>query len=512
MTDTLETIASFSNQGIRTDLKISEDQHKAFIYSEHETSSTQTVNVNWEMFITETCNWLESHILLNFIDDRALKDAFTKIKEGVVKVNRKIAQGIKPGEPRDGKLVLLVKPFNNSHKSSYSVKDKFQNNFDNIRKGNFIFRLYQPKEGAPGTTVTGEHIPPLPGQPVEITLGEGVELLSPDGSFSNARATRDGYVQYESGIISIMDTLIIDSDIDHKSGSISFVGSIVVKGSVKKGFSVQAEKELSIEGDCHNSTLISNEKSISLKGKILGEDIIKHFSPETLESDSLIKIQAKENIHAEGIQSQAIFTYGTITINEHASRCLLSSANSVYIGQSLYAARVRTVCGIEVGTLGNQSGASNLIELLSPEEASREYMLLLEKKLMINQQQQLLSVFLGPYLENPASLKRLQAAHREKIELSLKKLLELNKQSEKIDALISSTKEDSSKSLSSRVNIREKAFPGTKITGGDQHYYFSEEAKGPFSILYDFRKNTFTKTDIAPLECIFEETTHDKKA
>ncbi len=505
MSENLNTIATFSSQGIKTDLKISQDQHKAFICSDLEDPNNKEHVINWELFTTEVCNWLESHLVIDFIDDRALKDAFTKLKEGIFKVNRKVAQGIKAGEPRDGKLIFLVKPFTKNFKGEYSVKEKFHNNFDNIRKGNFILRLYEPKEGTPGMTVTGEHLPSLQGKPVEISLGEGVDLLSPDGSFSNAQATKDGYVLYESNTISVVDVLTIESDIDHKTGSISFIGSILVRGSVKKGFSVQAEKELTINGNCYNSHLVSNENNIIINGKVLGEDTIEHFSPETLESNALVKIQAKEDVRAKSIQSQAIFTYGTITIEEHASRCLLSSANSIYIGKSLYAARIRTVCGLDVGILGNQSGASNFIELLSPEEASREYMILLEKRNSIIEQQKLLSIFLGPYLENPASLKKLQAAHKSKIESSLKKLLDLNNQIEKIDTMITKTRNESKQSLAGRVNVKERAFPGTKIVAGDQEYFISEEITAPFSILYDFKNNTFIKTDIAPLECIFEE-------
>jgi uncharacterized protein len=510
MANALTTISSFSNQGIKTDLKVTEDYLKAFINSEPEKSLVkhEQLLINWDLFKTETCNWLESQLDIDLIDSRALTDAFSKLKTETYAIDRKIAQGIKPGTPRDGKILFLVKPFSKSFSGAYSLKDKFQKHFDSVRKGDFILRKYEPKEGSPGRGVTGKVIVSSQGKQVEINIGEGIELLTPENSFTIAQAMKDGYVLKEANTVSVCETLTIDTDVNHKTGSISFVGSISILGSVKKGFSVQAEKELVVEGDCYDARLESLEKSIIIRGKIIGDDTIEHFSPETLESHSLVKIQAKEEVHAHTVQSQAIFSFGSIIIDKDASRCLLSSANSIRIGESLFAARIRTVCGIDVGVLGNKSGASNLIELLNPEQASREYMILIEKKDALLEQQRILSVFLGPYLENPLVLKRLQTTHRGKIESSLRTLIDLNKQIEKIDTLIASSKKHSKKSLYSRVNIHQKIFPGTRIIADDQEFYFSKE-EGPASILYDFTNKAFTRTVIAPLQCTFEEQTNE---
>jgi uncharacterized protein (DUF342 family) len=513
MANELKTISSYTNQGIKTDLKITEDRLKAFINSELENplQSQDQLLIDWELFKTEICNWLEAHLDIDLIDNRALSDTFSRLKAGTYSIDRKIAQGVKPGAPRDGKIIFLVKPFSKSFSGAYSLKEKFQKHFDSVRKGDFIFRKYEPKEGSPGKEVSGKVIVSTQGKQVEIHVGDGIELLTSENSFTIAQAMKDGYILKEANAVSVCETLTIDTDVDHKTGSITFVGSISILGSVKKGFSVHAEKELTVEGDCYDARLESIEKSIIIRGKIIGDDTIEHFSPETLESHALVKIQAKEEVHAHTVQSQAIFSFGSITINQNASRCLLSSANSIRIGDSLFAARVRTVCGIEVGILGNKSGAPNFIELLNPEQASREYMILLEKKDMLLEQQRVLSVFLGPYLENPLALKRLQSNHRNKIESSLKTLIDLNKQIEKIDTLIIRSKQHSKKSLFSRVNIHHKIFPGTRIIADDQEFYFSKEEEGPASILYDFTNKAFTRTVIAPLQCTFEEQSNEKE-
>lgn len=510
MKDDLYIQATFDSQGIKTELKFTPDQLSAFIYSECIENSAEEINIDWVKFRNEFCAWLESEILIDLINDRALKDALIKLEEGVFKVNRKIASGIPASEPRDGKLIHLVKPYNPKINSSYSIREKFSKNFDNIKSGDFVARLYLPKDGSSGLTVKGEKVPALSGKEIEIEIGEGLEIVSPEVTFTNIKANKDGYLLQNSNTLSIIDTLTISSNVDHTSGSIYFISNIHVKGDVKKGFSVIAEKTLNINGDCFSSVLGSNNSSIVIDGKIIGEDSIEHFSPETLESDELIKIYAKEEVKAKSIQSQSIFSFGNIIIQENASRCLLSSGNSIYIGKSLFSARVRTVCGIEVETLGNKSNAPNLIELIHPAEASREYLILVEKRSNLIEQQKILSVFLGPYIENKSSLSRLNSIHKKKIEASLKKLLDINNQLDKVNQMIFELKNSSRLSIYSRVNILRKAFPGTKIIANDKEYFISEEISSPTSITFDFKESVFTKTDISPIECLYEENYNEK--
>jgi len=66
--------------------------------------------------------------------------------------------------------------------------------------------------------------------------GTGIRREAPDKLF----AAVDGYVCYKEGRILVRNPLTVHSDIDYHTGNVNFVGNVVVEGSVRSGFTIEA--------------------------------------------------------------------------------------------------------------------------------------------------------------------------------------------------------------------------------------------------------------------------------
>jgi len=66
--------------------------------------------------------------------------------------------------------------------------------------------------------------------------GTGIKRDFPDKLF----AAVDGYVCYKEGRILVRNPLTVHSDINYHTGNVDFVGNVVIEGSVRSGFTIEA--------------------------------------------------------------------------------------------------------------------------------------------------------------------------------------------------------------------------------------------------------------------------------
>ncbi len=509
-----DVLHSITINEILCSLKISADRLKAFIsFSQLDKLTKENLeSLNWINFDDQLCDWIEQFLDVEMVDDRSLKSAIDSLKQTLIKetkdskiAERKISQGIAPTIPKDGKYILLVKPYTENFSGGYDLSNKFQKRFDSVLTNAPVIRVYPPKKGDPGKDVKGMSIPALEGNPCNLVIGEGlVEKKDSSKAYSELLANKDGYLKIDSSNNAIIsDKIEIKSDIDHHTGSIDFSGSILIKGTVRPGFSVFANKEIEITEDVLDSSIKSIHGDIKIKGKVLGTDMLKDLNPVNFHEDDFRRIEVGNNFNCDELQSYAVFTKGNILVSKNVSRSMLCSAGGVIIEKSLFSSRVRTVCGLQVSTLGNDSEAPNLIEILSINEASREYLLAKEKLEKLIHQEGILNTFLGPYANDMSAIKKLSNIHRSKLEVTLKKLVDIKKLISLAQLELDNFSNDNKSTKSSNVNIIKLAYPGTIIRAENKEYFINELLKGPFTISYNFESKEFLKQDLLPLECIF---------
>jgi len=193
-----------------------------------------------------------------------------------------IAKGKIPVYGQDGQIKFNFKTdFKNPGKINEDGSIDFRERGDipYIKKGTLLAEKIFPKEGKPGISVFGTPIPVDEAVDPVFTAGSGTEL-SEDGRLIHAAV--DGQPHVDAlGSISVNPELVIAGDVDYETGNIDFSGNIIVKGTIKEGFSVKGinltAKEvkgatLDLSGDLDISTGIT-DATISTHGNIYAKFI-----------------------------------------------------------------------------------------------------------------------------------------------------------------------------------------------------------------------------------------------
>ena len=154
-------------------------------------------------------------------------------------------------EPKNGENGYMTFRFDKEHKLKPHQNEFGVANFRElnaivpIRKKEIIADIFLPGEGTPGTDIFGKEIPATPGIPTKVSLGKNT-LVTLDGS--QVVAACDGHIVFGNGSFQVEEAVTINTDLDLSVGNISFFGDVHIKGNVMEGFSVNAGKNVRIDG------------------------------------------------------------------------------------------------------------------------------------------------------------------------------------------------------------------------------------------------------------------------
>lgn len=202
-----------------------------------------------------------------------------------------VARGIAPSV---GKPAEIVYHFNTESTSAGVINEDGSIDFTARGDSPFVKRgqllaekkpMQQPKSGV---DVFGETL--LVGDVDDVPLegGDGTEL-SEDGLSLKALITGQPSLDIK-GIISVLESFTVNGDVDFKTGNINFNGNVVVKGTVKEGFTVECEE------------LIANEVNggtIKIRGDLKVSNGIVNADVQT-EGGIQAKFLNKAKIHGYG--------------------------------------------------------------------------------------------------------------------------------------------------------------------------------------------------------------------
>lgn len=184
------------------------------------------------------------------IDEKSIE---TVVKEKIYDTYVSAASYLAPRKGANGYITFRfdkehkLKP----HQNEFGIADYRElNSIVPIRKNEIIADVIPPEEGTPGKTVFGEEIPCEAGVPAKVSLGKNT-LLTMDER--NIVASCDGHVIFGGGCFQVEEAVTIKTDLDISVGNISFFGDVHIKGNVMEGFSVNAGKNVKIDGSVFGS-------------------------------------------------------------------------------------------------------------------------------------------------------------------------------------------------------------------------------------------------------------------
>ena len=237
-----------------------------------------------------------------------------------------VARGTSPVHGEGSKIVYH---FNVNRGKPYREMDfgridlKELNFIENKNAGDLLAEIAAPVRAVNGRTVTGITIPARP-------AGENAFLIAGANTTLNEQATKlfaaaNGNAKIsETGEISVEPVVTVES-VNYETGNIHFDGSVVVKGGIADGFTVEAGGDIQVGKGVGKATLKA-QGNILLKAGITGNN-----------EGSL---ECGGNLFAKYIESSKVLCHGHLFVEEaimHSQitvwkNCVLNGRRAEMIG------------------------------------------------------------------------------------------------------------------------------------------------------------------------------------
>lgn len=216
-----------------------------------------------------------------------------------------------------------------------------------VEKDQLLARILQPSAGQPGTNVFSETVPAETGIPANLVAGNGVRLSS-DGT--ELYADRDGSVLINGSLIEVVNTYVVNGDVDFSTGNIVFNGNVVINGNVPDGFEVKADGDI-IVAKIVESARLEAGRDIIIRGGIQGK------------GKGLIS--AGREIHTTYAQNARLEAQGDIRIDNFIINSYVFTSRNLVMKErkgSIIGGEVFAQRDIDVKVLGSESGIKTMVE------------------------------------------------------------------------------------------------------------------------------------------------------
>lgn len=353
------------------------------------------------------------------------------------------------------------------------------NLINKVLKGDWLGERFEPKDGTPGKTVTGDVIPALKGDQVAFKYDKKTvyEEYDKEKDVTYIRAARIGAVVIENDIISVCNYLEIEGKVSFKTGNVDFDGFVDIKDVVEDNFSVTADQDIQILGDMGIGgvdQIESREGSIYIRGGIAGKGKAKIVC----DGDLYTKFAADCDIECNGTVH---IGYYALNANIKAKEVIFDAYNSKVIGGCIEA-QVR----VHVGTAGNRIETPTTIKVLGfrRDKVKEEYDFIIETIDKVKEK-------INALKQKMTLLEMVAAAEPEKKQ-------ELNKVKEEFDFFRKNLKmlyEKQKKSISylrakgeGELVISQGIFPKVHVSIKDEAFWNTEKKTMPITYYTDGRE------------------------
>ncbi|MFH0919282.1 MAG: FapA family protein [Fibrobacterota bacterium] len=215
------------------------------------------------------------------------------------------------------------------------------------QKGDVLAVLTDPGPGEDGADVFGEKILGEAGRPAKLLPGRGVKAAMDGKSFL---ATVGGSIIINGSVLEVLETYLVNSDIDFATGNIDFNGTVIITGDVKDGFEVNATGDIVIMKNVESARVVAG-RDITIKGGVLskGKGLVSAGRDITVDYVQNARLEAQGHIYIENF---AVNSYIC------TSRSLkMQNKRGTILGGEVYAQK-----GLDVRILGSDSGKKTFVE------------------------------------------------------------------------------------------------------------------------------------------------------
>ncbi len=259
-----------------------------------------------------------------------------------------VAEGREPVDGRDSyisyKFEVDKTKLRLKESESGQIDFKELNRVQNVVEGQPLAEKILPERGRNGITLYGRFIEAKNGKDVALPLGKNVKV---DSDGRTILAAVSGQVLLLNDKINVEPIMELDG-INIKTGNITFLGTIIVKGNVEDGFNVKASGNIEVYGTVGSSNLEADGNIIVSLG-IMGKDTAVIKTGDTIWA----KFIQNATVEAE---NYVIVRDGIINANVTSNRkILVKGKRGSILGGTLFATEEISAKNIGSGVGANET-------------------------------------------------------------------------------------------------------------------------------------------------------------
>ncbi len=183
-----------------------------------------------------------------------------------------VAEAVLPVDGRDAYIAYNFETDRSKLKfkeaENGQVNFKELNLIQNVVEGQPLAQKMLPEQGKSGKTIFGRYLEAKNGRDINLPLGKNV-VVDTDGR--TILASTNGQVILIGDKINVEPIMQIAGDVSIKTGNITFLGTVVVKGNVDDGFNIKASGNIEVYGTVGKCVLEADGDIIVQLG-IMGRD------------------------------------------------------------------------------------------------------------------------------------------------------------------------------------------------------------------------------------------------
>jgi uncharacterized protein (DUF342 family) len=238
------------------------------------------------------------------IDEEALARAVA-VQTGT---SCQVAFGQQPVQGQDGRIELRFKTDFSDIQLSELANGRVDyynlNLVQNVEVDQVLAVRTPPGPGEPGKTVTGDDLRARPGKEARLFAGKNTRW-SDDGT--TLVATAQGHVLLADNKVEVHTVFEQPGNVDFSTGNLDCLGSVLIRGDVKAGFTVKAAGDVEIMGTIDGGTIIA-DGNIQVRKGILGHGDSKVAAGGSLMAKFIenSRVEAGKDIVADAVMHSQV--------------------------------------------------------------------------------------------------------------------------------------------------------------------------------------------------------------
>lgn len=225
-----------------------------------------------------------------------------------------VARGRTPEKGEDAKIQYHfdVESSPNFEEQDGKIDFREMGLINNVEEDELLAEKIAPTPGRKGLTVQGDPLEAPGGDEVELKPGENVH--EENGELYSEISGQ--VIKDNEDVVSVYDVYTVEGDVDYGTGNIVFDGTVLVEGSVKDRFKVQATGDIIVEEGVEKAYLQS-EQNILIQAGIRGK--------------GGAQINAGGSIMVDFIEQAGLIAQGNIVASEMVMHSRLDAGEGVYV-------------------------------------------------------------------------------------------------------------------------------------------------------------------------------------